>query len=110
MRVLELPGNRIGAAGMAALNTALEAGACSQLVELLGVGKNELSLLVATGGGHEGAVGLLLRGGEEVDKAVGGRTALVVAANNGHEAVVDRLIAAGRQWTGRCRPPDPPRC
>ena len=35
LRVLELPGNRIGAAGMAALNTALEAGACPQLVELL---------------------------------------------------------------------------
>ena len=95
LRVLELPGNNIGAAGMAALNTALEAGACPQLVELLGIGKNALSLVLAAQDGHEGAVGLLLRGGEDVDKAVGGRTALVVAANNGHEAVVGRLIAAG---------------
>ena len=64
LRVLELPGNGIGAAGMAALNTALEAGACPQLVDLLGVGKNALSLCDTARDGHDGAVGLLLRGGE----------------------------------------------
>jgi hypothetical protein len=90
LRVLELPGNRIGAVGMTALDTSLEAGACPGLVKLRGVGRNALSLFDAARGGHEGAVRLLLRSVDHmwVDErlAVGGEAVYFATATFGLQA------------------------